>query len=82
MQGRGKDVDLDDLKRDLSRRIGKRVTAITTRDGEPVHDLTDLYQPSPAGFAGQLIVVGGCRHSWELWQEAEERWNFQSTLIS
>ena len=67
MQGRGKDVDLDDLKRDLSRRIGKRVTAITTRDGEPVHDLTDLYQPSPAGFAGQLIVVGGCRHSWELW---------------
>ena len=44
-------MDLDDLKRDLSRRIGKRVTAITTRVGEPVDNLSDLYQPSPAGFA-------------------------------
>jgi hypothetical protein len=82
MKGRGKHVDLEDLKRDLSRRIGKRVSAITTRDGEPVHDLTDLYQPSPAGFAGQVVLVGGSRHSWELWQEAEAMWNFQSTHIT
>ena len=48
----------------------------------PVQDLIDLYQPSPAGFAGQLILVDGSRYSWELWQEAEEMWNFQSTRIS
>ncbi len=73
---------LDELQKDLSKRIGKRVTNIFNRDGEPVQDLIDLYQPSPAGFAGQLILVDGSRHSWELWQEAEEMWNFQSTPIS
>ncbi|MEJ6585384.1 MAG: hypothetical protein QNL52_05920 [Synechococcus sp. ChBW.bin.23] len=74
-------MNLDEFQQDLSSRIGKRVTKILTRDGEAVQDLTDLYQPSPAGFAGQLIVIGGSRHSWELWQEAGEIWNFQSTLI-
>ena len=82
MKGRGKDVDLEDLKRDLSRRIGKRVSAITTREGEPVHDLTDLYPPSPAGFSGQVVLVRFSRHSWELWQEAEAMWNFQSKHIN
>jgi hypothetical protein len=74
-------MSLDEFQQDLSRRIGKRVTKIMTRDGEAVEDITDLYQPSPAGFAGQLIVIGGSRHSWELWQEAGGMWNFQSTLI-
>lgn len=75
-------MSLDEFQEDLSKRIGKRVTDIFTRDGEPVQDLTDLYQQSPAGFAGQLIVVSGSRYSWELWQEAGEMWNFQSSLIS
>ena len=74
-------MSLDELQQDLSKRIGKRVTEILTRDGEAAQDLTDLYQPSPAGFAGQLIVVDGSRHLWELWQEAGEMWNFQSNLI-
>ena len=74
-------MSLNELQQDLSKRIGKRVTEILTRDGEAAQDLTDLYQPSPAGFAGQLIVVDGSRHLWELWQEAGEMWNFQSTLI-
>ena len=73
---------LDEFQKDLSTRLGKRVSEIFTRDGEPVQDLMELYQPSPAGFAGQLNLVDGSRYSWELLQEAGEMWNFQSTLIS
>ncbi len=75
-------MTLDEFQQDLSKRMGKRVTEILTRDGESVQDLTDLYQPSPAGFAGQVVLAGGSRHSWELWQEAEAMWNFQSTHIT
>ncbi len=75
-------MSLDELQEDLSKRLGKRVTDISTREGEPAQTLIDLYQPSPAGFAGQLTLVDGSRHSWELWQEAGEMWNFQSTLLS
>jgi hypothetical protein len=75
-------MTLDEFQQDLSKRMGKRVTEILTRDGESVQDLTDLYQPYPAGFAGQVVLVGGSRHSWELWQEAEAMWNFQSTHIT
>ena len=75
-------MTLDEFQQDLSKRMGKRVTEILTRDGQSVQDLTDLYQPSPAGFAGQVVLVGGSRHSWELWQEAEAMWNFQSTHIT
>ena len=63
---------LDEFQNDLSKRLGKRVSKIFTRDGEPVQELVELYQPSPAGFAGQLILVDGSRYSWELWQEAGE----------
>jgi hypothetical protein len=73
---------LDEFQNDLSKRLGKRVSKIFTRDGEPVQELVELYQPSPAGFAGQLILVDGSRYSWELWQEAGEIWNFHSILIS
>ena len=75
-------MTLDEFQQDLSKRMGKQVTEILTRDGESVQDLTDLYQPSPAGFAGQVVLVGGSRHSWELWQEADAMWNFQSTHIT
>ena len=74
-------MSLDEFKQDLSKRMGQRVSTIFTRDGQPVGDLTDLYQPSPAGFAGQLLVLDGSRHAWELWQEAGEIWNFQSTPL-
>ena len=73
---------LDEFQNDLSKRLGKRVSKIFTRDGEPVQELVELYQPSPAGFAGQLILVDGSRYSLELWQEAGEIWNFHSILIS
>ena len=75
-------MGLDDFQKDLSLRLGKRVSELFTREGEPVEDLMELYQPSPAGFAGQVILVDGSRYSWELWQEAGEMWNFQSNLIS
>ena len=72
-------MTIEDLKRDLSDRLGRRVEALFTRDGEPAHEMSDLYQPSPAGFAGRLICRDGSRLAWDLWLEDEETWNFQST---
>ena len=74
-------MTIEDLKRDLSDRLGRRVEALFTRDGEPAQDMTDLYQPSPAGFAGRLICRDGSRLAWDLWLEDEETWNFQSTPV-
>ena len=75
-------MTIDDLKRDLSDRLGRRVEAVFTRDGESAQEMTDLYQPSPAGFAGRLICRDGSRLAWELWLEDEDNWNFQSTLLT
>ena len=75
-------MTIDDLKRDLSDRLGRRVEAVLTRDGESAQEMTDLYQPSPAGFAGRLICSNGTRLAWELWLEAQDNWNFQSTLLT
>ena len=72
-------MTIEDLKRDLSDRLERRVEALFTRDGEPAKEMTDLYQPSPAGFAGRLICRDGSRLVWDLWLEDEETWNFQST---
>ena len=74
-------MTIEDLKRDLSDRLGRRVEALFTRDGEPAFEMTDLYQPSPAGFAGRLICRDGSRLAWDLWLEDEETWNFQSTPL-
>ena len=74
-------MTIEDLKRDLSDRLGRRIEALFTRDGEPVQEMTDLYQPSPAGFSGRLICRDGSRLAWDLWLEDEETWNFQSTPI-
>ena len=74
-------MTIEDLKRDLSDRLGRRVEALFTRDGEPAQEMTDLYQPSPAGFAGRLICRDGSRLAWDLWLEDEETWNFQSTPV-
>ena len=35
-------------------RLGEQVEQVFSRDGAPVDDITELYQPSPAGFGGQL----------------------------
>ena len=74
-------MTIEDLKRDLSDRLGRRVEALFTRDGEPAQEMTDLYQPSPAGFAGRLICRDGSRLAWNLWLEDEETWNFQSSPV-
>lgn len=74
-------MTIEDLKRDLSDRLGRRVEALFTRDGEPAQEMTDLYQPSPAGFAGRLVCRDGSRLAWDLWLEDEETWNFQSTPV-
>ena len=50
-------MTIDDLKRDLSDRLGARVEALLTRDGEPAWEMKDLHQPSPAGFAGCLSAA-------------------------
>ena len=75
-------MTIDDLKRDLSDRLGRRVEAVLTREGESAQEMSDLYQPSPAGFAGRLICRDGTRLAWELWLEDEDNWNFQSTLLT
>ena len=75
-------MTIDDLKRDLSDRLGRRVEAVLTREGEAAQEMSDLYQPSPAGFAGRLMCRDGTRLAWELWMEDEDNWNFQSTLLT
>ena len=75
-------MTIDDLKRDLSDRLGRRVEAVLTREGGSAQEMTDLYQPSPAGFAGRLICRDGTRLAWELWLEDEDNWNFQSSLLT
>ena len=75
-------MTIDDLKRDLSDRLGRRVEAVLTRDGESAQEMSDLYQASQAGFAGRQICRDGKRLAWELWLEDEDNWNFQSTLLT
>ena len=74
-------MTIDDFKTDLSQRLGVRVVALFTRDGHPVNDVLDVYQPSPAGFGGKLKVSNGQFYMWELWLEDGDHWNFQATLI-
>ena len=71
----------EDLKADLSERLRQRVTELFTRDGESVVAMTDLYQPSPAGFGGQLRLRDGSRLAWELWLEDGESWNFHASPV-
>lgn len=75
-------MTLDDLKADLSERLGRRVLVVETRDGDPVSQMEDLYQPSPAGFAGRLGLRDGTRFAWDLWLEDGDTWNFQVTPLN
>lgn len=71
----------DELKADLSERLGRRVVGLFTREGEPVTDVSALYQPSPAGFGGRLQLRDGRQFAWELWLEDGDHWNFQAQPI-
>ena len=62
-------MGIDDLRQDLSERLGKRVATLLTRDGASVSEMVDLYQPSPAGFGGRLVLLDGTVMTWELWHE-------------
>ena len=76
-------MTVDELRSDLTARLGEQVEQVFTRDGVPVDDITELYQPSPAGFGGQLrLKRSGCRLAWELWLEDGDRWNFHATELA
>ena len=66
-------MTVDELRNDLTARQ-QTVEQVFTRDGAPVDDITGLYQPSPAGFGGQLRLKRGRRLAWELWLEDGDRW--------
>ena len=75
-------MTVDELRSDLTARLGQAVEQVFTRDGAPVEDITELYQPSPAGFGGQLRLKRGGRLAWELWLEDGGRWNFHATDLA
>jgi len=74
-------MTVDELRQDLSQRIGLPVELLLTRDGGAVIELSDLYQPSPAGFGGRLRLRDGTAMAWELWLEEGESWNFHSVSL-
>ena len=75
-------MTVDELRSDLTARLGEQVEQVFSRDGAPVDDITELYQPSPAGFGGQLrLKRSGRRLAWELWLEDGDRWNFHTTTL-
>ena len=71
-------MTVDELRKDLTARLGEQVEQLFTRDGAPVHDISELYQPSPAGFGGQLRLKRGPCLAWELWLEDGDSWNFHA----
>ena len=71
-------MTLDNLKADLTSRLGKTVDSLCTRDGITALAIEDLYQPSPAGFGGKLFLKDGSQFAWELWLEDGESWNFHA----
>ena len=75
-------MTVDELRNDLTARLGETVEQVFTRDGAPVDDITELYQPSPAGFGGQLRLKRGRRLAWELWLEDGDRWNLYATDLA
>ena len=71
-----------ELRADLSEGLGERVIDLFTREGGEVSALSDLYQPSPAGFAGCLRLHDGRLLAWDLWLEDGERWNFYAAPLT
>ena len=74
-------MTIDELCSDLTARLGETVEQLFTRDGTPVDEITELYQPSPAGFGGQLLLKRGQRLAWELWLEDGDSWNFHASPL-
>ena len=74
-------MTIDELRCDLTARLGEAVEEVFTRDGHPVDDIIELYQPSPAGFGGQLRLKRGRRLAWELWLEDGDSWNFHAAEV-
>ena len=75
-------MTFDELRADIAQRIGQSVDKLLTREGDPAMEMTDFYQPSPAGFGGLLLLRDGSRLAWELWLEDGERWNFHCSPMS
>ena len=75
-------MTVDELRQDLSLRIGRSVETLFTRDGETVLQVSDLYQPSPAGFGGRLRLRDGTPMFWELWLEDGDCWNFHAAPLA
>ena len=74
-------MTVDELRQDLSRRIGRPIEMLLTRDGDTVVELAELYQPAPAGFGGRLRLLDGTAMSWELWLEDGDSWNFHAASL-
>ena len=75
-------MTVDELRQDLSERIGRPVELLLSREGESVIELADLYQPSPAGFGGRLCLRDGTAMTWELWLEDGDNWNFHTAPLA
>lgn len=75
-------MTVDELRQDLSERIGRPVELLLTREGESFIELSDLYQPSPAGFGGRLCLRDGTAMTWELWLEDGDNWNFHTAPLA
>ena len=50
-------MTVDELRQVLSERIGRPVELLLSREGEPVIELSDLYQPSPAGYWWAIVFA-------------------------
>ena len=75
-------MTVDELRQVLSERIGRPVELLLSREGESVIELSDLYQPSPAGFGGRLCLRDGTAITWELWLEDGDNWNFHTAPLA
>ena len=75
-------MTVDELRQVLSDRIGRPVELLLSREGESVIELSDLYQPSPAGFGGRLCLRDGTAMTWELWLEDGDNWNFHTAPLA
>ncbi|MAF40411.1 MAG: hypothetical protein CL859_00930 [Cyanobium sp. ARS6] len=75
-------MTVDELRQVLSERIGRPVELLLSREGESVIELSDLYQPSPAGFGGRLCLRDGTAMTWELWLEDGDNWNFHTAPLA
>ena len=75
-------MTVDELRQVLSERIGRPVELLLSREGDAVIELSDLYQPSLAGFGRRLCLRDGTAMTWELWLEDGDNWNFHTAPLA